>query len=80
LSEIRGFMGPGHLVSGADWMPGTARAPMGFNHYSDEAWILQNSRTEFTQAIFNHAVATPSNLSNPSSYRRAPSSLSLSRL
>jgi len=28
---------PGHLVSGADWMPGTARAPVSLSHCGDEA-------------------------------------------
>jgi len=37
LSERRGFKGPGHLVSGADWMPGTARTPVSLSHWSDEA-------------------------------------------
>ena len=27
---------PGHLVSGADWMPGTARAPVSLSHCGDE--------------------------------------------
>jgi len=37
LSERRGFRGPGHLVSGADWIPGTASTPVSLSHQSDEA-------------------------------------------
>jgi len=36
LSEGRGSRGPGHLVSSADWMPGTARAPVSLSHHNDE--------------------------------------------
>ena len=32
----KGVQGPWHLVSGADWMPGTARAQVSLSHYSDE--------------------------------------------
>jgi len=32
LSERRGFRGPGHLVSGADWIPGTASTPVSLSH------------------------------------------------
>jgi len=37
LSERRGFRGPGHLVSGADWIPGTASTPVSLSNQSDEA-------------------------------------------
>jgi len=37
VSERRGFRGPGHLVSGADWIPGTASTPVSLSHQSDEA-------------------------------------------
>ena len=36
LSEGKGFKGPGHLVSRADWIPGTARAPVNLSHCDDE--------------------------------------------
>jgi len=32
VSERRGFRGPGHLVSGADWIPGTASTPVSLSH------------------------------------------------
>jgi len=37
MLERRGFRGPGHLVSGADWIPGTASTPVSLSHRSDEA-------------------------------------------
>jgi len=37
MSERRGFRGPGYLVSGADWIPGTASTPVSLSHQSDEA-------------------------------------------
>ena len=37
VSERRGFRGPGHLVSGADWIPGTVSTPVSLSHQSDEA-------------------------------------------
>ena len=36
----KGFRGLGNLVCGADWMPGTARAPVNLRHYYDEVRIL----------------------------------------
>jgi len=39
----KGFRGPGHLVSGVDWMPGTARAPVSLSHYSDGFRVLPKS-------------------------------------
>ena len=36
MLERKGFRGPGHLVSFADWMPGTARAPVSLSHHSYE--------------------------------------------
>ena len=36
VSERRRFRGPRHLVSGADWMPGTARAPVSLSHHNYE--------------------------------------------
>ena len=40
LSERKGFRGPGHLVSSADWMPGTARTPVSLSLHSYEGRIL----------------------------------------
>jgi len=37
LSERREFRSPGHLVSGANWIPGTASTPVSLSHQSDEA-------------------------------------------
>ena len=37
MSERRGFRGPRYLVSGADWIPGTASTPVSLSHQSDEA-------------------------------------------
>jgi hypothetical protein len=36
LSERKGFRGPRDLVSGADWLPGTARTLVSLSHHSDE--------------------------------------------
>ena len=36
LSERGRIRGPGYLVSGADWMPGTARAPVSLSLYNYE--------------------------------------------
>jgi len=35
-SDMRGFRGPGNLVSFADWMLGTAGTPVSLSHYGDE--------------------------------------------
>jgi len=37
MSERRGFRGPGHLFSGADWIPSTASTPVSLSYQSDEA-------------------------------------------
>ena len=36
LSERKGFCDPSHLVSSADWIPGTATAPVSVSHHNDE--------------------------------------------
>jgi hypothetical protein len=41
MSERKGFKGPGHLVSGAKWIPGTARATVNLSHCSNKVRILQ---------------------------------------
>jgi len=43
VSDIKRFRGPGHLVSFADWMPGTARALVSLSHHSNEVRILQRA-------------------------------------
>ena len=36
LSDGKGFRGPGLIVSEADLLPGTARAPVSLSHSGDE--------------------------------------------
>jgi len=43
LVRNKGVRGPGHLFSEADWMPGTASAPVSLGHHADEVKILQKA-------------------------------------